>query len=105
MIEPKEISRSFKLPRMGPGAMEQAWFGLMALNMLAPPGETVQIIIILSLAMSVVVVPGVRHAVDAQLLTRLTVGSLVGPPLGLAATLPVSSKRCIQITTTLGLSP
>jgi hypothetical protein len=27
------------------------------------------------------------------------------PPLGLAAKLPVSSKRCIQITTTLGLSP
>jgi hypothetical protein len=27
------------------------------------------------------------------------------PPLGFAATLPVSSKRCIQITTTLGLSP
>jgi hypothetical protein len=27
------------------------------------------------------------------------------PPLGFAATLPASSKRCIQITTTLGLSP
>jgi hypothetical protein len=27
------------------------------------------------------------------------------PPLGFAATLPVSSKRYIQITTTLGLSP
>ena len=27
------------------------------------------------------------------------------PPLGFAATLPVSSKRCTQITTTLGLSP
>jgi hypothetical protein len=25
------------------------------------------------------------------------------PPLGFTATLPVSSKRCIQITTTLGL--
>ena len=27
------------------------------------------------------------------------------PPLGFAATLPVSSNRCTQITTTLGLSP
>jgi hypothetical protein len=27
------------------------------------------------------------------------------PPLDFAATLPVSSKRCTQITTTLGLSP
>jgi hypothetical protein len=27
------------------------------------------------------------------------------PPLGLAATLPVCSKRCAQITTTLGLVP
>jgi hypothetical protein len=27
------------------------------------------------------------------------------PPLGLAATLPVSTKRCAQITTTLGLIP
>jgi hypothetical protein len=27
------------------------------------------------------------------------------PPLGFAATLPVSSKRCTQITTTLGLIP
>jgi hypothetical protein len=27
------------------------------------------------------------------------------PPLGFAAMLPVSSNRCTQITTTLGLSP
>jgi hypothetical protein len=27
------------------------------------------------------------------------------PPLGFAATLPVVSKRCAQITTTLGLIP
>jgi uncharacterized membrane protein YfcA len=55
--------------------------------LLAPPGEAIQIIIILSLAMSAVVVPGVRHAIDARLLIRLTLGSLAGLPLGLVAAL------------------
>lgn len=55
--------------------------------LLSPPGEAIQIIIMLSLAMSVVVVPGIRRAIDVTLLTRLTIGSLVGLPLGLVAAL------------------
>ena len=53
----------------------------------APPGEAIQIIIMLSLAMSAVVVPGVRREIEPKLLARLTLGSLVGLPLGLAAAL------------------
>jgi len=48
-----------------------------------PPGETVQIILVLSLAMSAVVVPGVRREIEPALLTRLTLGSFLGLPLGL----------------------
>jgi uncharacterized membrane protein YfcA len=54
---------------------------------LAPPGEAIQIIIMLSLAMSAVVVPGVRREIEPKLLARLTIGGLVGLPLGLAAAL------------------
>jgi uncharacterized membrane protein YfcA len=57
--------------------------------LLAPPGEAIQIIIMLSLAMSAVVVPGIRHAVEPPLLARLTVGSLLGLPIGLVAALHV----------------
>jgi uncharacterized membrane protein YfcA len=53
--------------------------------LLAPPDEAIQIIIMLSLAMSAVVVPGVRDAIEPALLTRLTIGSLLGLPLGLVA--------------------
>jgi uncharacterized membrane protein YfcA len=53
---------------------------------LAPPGEAIQIIIMLSLAMSAVV-PGVRREIEPKLLARLTIGGLVGLPLGLAAAL------------------
>ena len=35
----------------------------------------------------------------------VVVASEVLPPLGFAATLPVASKRCTHLTTTLGLSP
>ncbi|HEY1797223.1 MAG TPA: sulfite exporter TauE/SafE family protein [Stellaceae bacterium] len=52
---------------------------------LAPPDEAIRIILVLSLAMSVVVVPGVRKSVEPRLLTRLTLGSFAGLPLGLLA--------------------
>ena len=51
----------------------------------APPGEAIQVTIILSLAISLVVLPGLRHGVERPLLLRLTIGSLAGLPLGLAA--------------------
>ena len=55
--------------------------------LLAPPGEAIQITIMVTLAMSAVVVPRVRHAIDPSLLARLTIGSLMGLPIGLVAAL------------------
>jgi uncharacterized membrane protein YfcA len=52
---------------------------------LAPPDEAIPIILVLSLAMSAIVVPGVRKSVEPRLLTRLTIGSFLGLPLGLLA--------------------
>ena len=52
---------------------------------LAPPDEAIRIILVLSLAMSAIVVPGVRKSVEPRLLTRLTIGSFAGLPLGLLA--------------------
>jgi uncharacterized membrane protein YfcA len=51
----------------------------------APPGEAIQVTIILSLAISLTVLPGLRHGIERPLLLRLTIGSLAGLPLGLAA--------------------
>jgi len=51
----------------------------------APPAEAIQVTIILALAISLWVLPGLRRDIDWKLLTRLTIGSLVGLPLGLAA--------------------
>jgi uncharacterized protein len=52
---------------------------------LAPPDEAIRIILVLSLAMSAVVVPGVWKSIEPRLLTRLTIGSFLGLPLGLLA--------------------
>lgn len=52
---------------------------------LAPPNEAIRIILVLSLAMSAIVVPGVRKSIEPRLLTRLTIGSFLGLPLGLLA--------------------
>src|SRR5579862_8303524 len=53
--------------------------------MLPPAGEAIQINIIVTLALSAVVVPGVRREVDPSLLIRLTLGALIGLALGLVA--------------------
>ncbi len=53
--------------------------------MLAPPGEAIELVVVMSLAMSAAAVSGVRRAIEPQLLLRLTAGSLLGLPLGLAA--------------------
>src|SRR5580700_5139716 len=55
--------------------------------LLAPPGEAIQITIMVTLAMSAVVVPRVRHAIEPPLLARLTIGGLMGLPIGLVAAL------------------
>ena len=49
------------------------------------PGHAVQLVIIITLALSVVVLPGLHRAVHKPLLLRLALGSLVGLPLGLLA--------------------
>jgi uncharacterized membrane protein YfcA len=51
----------------------------------AEPGPAVQLVVIVTLALSAVVLPGMRDAVDGPLLLRLGLGGLAGLPLGLAA--------------------
>ena len=51
----------------------------------AEPGHAVQLVIIITLALSVVVLPGLHRAVHKPLLLRLALGSLVGLPPGLLA--------------------
>ena len=51
----------------------------------AEPGDAVQLVIIVTLALSVVVLPGLQHRVHKPLLLRLTLGSLAGLPLGVIA--------------------
>jgi uncharacterized membrane protein YfcA len=52
---------------------------------LAPPGEGIPVIIIMSLGISLLVLPGLARSIDPQLLLRLTAGSLVGLGFGLVA--------------------
>jgi uncharacterized membrane protein YfcA len=49
------------------------------------PAQAIQLVIIISTALSVVVLPGLRPAIAPSLLLRLVLGSLVGLPLGLVA--------------------
>src|SRR6266446_899851 len=49
------------------------------------PARSIQLVIILSTALSIVVVPGLWRAVAPGLLLRLALGSLAGLPLGLIA--------------------
>lgn len=51
----------------------------------APADQAIQVTIILSVAISFAVLPGVRRGIDPPLLARLTLGSLAGLPAGLAA--------------------
>lgn len=53
--------------------------------LLAPTGEAIQIIVVLSLGTSLLVMPGLYRSIDPGLLRRLTLGSLVTLPLGLVA--------------------
>lgn len=53
--------------------------------LLAPPGEAIPIIIVISLATSLMVAPGLRRSIEPALLARLVAGSLIVLPLGLAA--------------------
>lgn len=52
---------------------------------LTPPGEAIPIIIIISFAVAVFVMPRLCRWVDFGLLRRVTIGSLIALPLGLVA--------------------
>ena len=51
----------------------------------APADQAIQLIIILSLAISLVMIPRLRDAIEPRLLLRLAIGSAIGLPLGLVA--------------------
>jgi uncharacterized membrane protein YfcA len=53
--------------------------------LLAPPGEAIPTIIVISLAVSLFVMPGLYRSIDRGLLWRLLLGSVVTLPLGLVA--------------------
>jgi uncharacterized protein len=53
--------------------------------LLAPPGEAIPTIIVISLAVSLFVMPGLYRSIDRGLLWRLLLGSVVALPCGLAA--------------------
>lgn len=53
--------------------------------LLVDPAQAIQLVIILSTTLSLTVIPGLRRSVAPQLLLRLTIGSLVGLPIGLVA--------------------
>jgi uncharacterized protein len=49
------------------------------------PTEAIQLVVIISTALSILVIPGLRRAVSPGLLFRLVVGCLAGLPVGLVA--------------------
>jgi uncharacterized protein len=51
----------------------------------ADPAQAIQLVIIVSTALSLIVIPGLWRSIAAGLLLRLTLGSLVGLPFGLLA--------------------
>lgn len=53
--------------------------------LLAPPDLAIKTCIILSVAVSALAARGLRRAIEPSLLVRLTIGSLVGLPVGLLA--------------------
>jgi uncharacterized membrane protein YfcA len=63
-------------------------FAVMAVPLFllfAEPGQAIQLVILVTLALSVVVLPGLHDAVNQKLLARLSIGALAGLPFGLAA--------------------
>jgi len=53
--------------------------------LLVPADQAIQLVVILSLAISLVMIPRLRDAIEPSLLLRLAIGSAVGLPIGLVA--------------------
>ena len=53
--------------------------------MIVPPATAVHLVIIMATALSAVVLPRLRHAVEPGLLLRFLIGSVAGLPIGLFA--------------------
>jgi hypothetical protein len=67
----------------------------------AEPGPAVQLVVIVTLALSAVVLPGMGREVDSRLLVRLGLGGLAGLPLGLLAFRyadPIAVRAVIGVT-------
>jgi hypothetical protein len=67
----------------------------------AEPGPAVQLVVIVTLALSAVVLPGMGREVDGRLLVRLGLGGLAGLPLGLLAFRyadPIAVRAVIGVT-------
>jgi uncharacterized protein len=70
----------------------------------APPIFAIQLTVVLTLAMSLTVLPGIWRDVEFGLLLRLALGGAVGVPLGLAAFAyadPLTVRIMVGVTTTL----
>jgi uncharacterized membrane protein YfcA len=70
----------------------------------APPDFAIQIVVILTLAMALTVLPGIWHDIHWSLLRRLVLGGVVGVPLGIAALTyadPIVARFAIGATTTI----
>jgi uncharacterized protein len=65
--------------------------------LLVEPARAIQLVIIVSAALSIVVLPGLLRAIAPRLLLRLTGGSLFGLPLGLLA-FRHSDPRLVRMT-------
>jgi uncharacterized membrane protein YfcA len=79
-------------------------FAVMAVPLFllfAEPGPAVQLVVIVTLALSAVVLPGMGREADGSLLVRLGLGGLAGLPLGLLAFRyadPVAVRAVIGVT-------
>jgi uncharacterized protein len=65
--------------------------------LLVEPARAIQLVIIVTAALSIVVLPGLSRAIAPRLLLRLTGGSLFGLPLGMLA-FRHSDPRLVRVT-------
>jgi uncharacterized membrane protein YfcA len=68
------------------------------------PSFAIQLVVVLTLAMALTVLPGIWHDIEPRLLLRLMIGGVVGVPLGLVAFAyadPLAVRVAIGATTTV----